>query len=244
MLMPLCTHTLPCLPQVLYCDLHGHSKMHNAFLYGCSDPGPSSSGGGDGVVQHFAQALAECDPSFSLRDCSFEIERSKESTGRVVVHRELGIEHSFTLEASFLGPSIGPLAGYHFNTRHYEALGQAMAQAMLRTFLPGSGDGPPWPIVPAEEGEARRESRRAGEENESDTGDSDDGERGDEEGDESKRARRQLGVMLVQQARAKVLVRAMAADSPGGGSVEGGGGKKKVGRRGACSQLSARRPAD
>ena len=29
--------------------------------------------------------------------------RSKESTGRIVVNRELGIRNSFTLEASFCG---------------------------------------------------------------------------------------------------------------------------------------------
>lgn len=38
----------------------------------------------------------------------FDIERSKESTGRVVVFRELGIHHSYTLEASLCGSSDPP----------------------------------------------------------------------------------------------------------------------------------------
>lgn len=69
-----------------------------------------------------------------LQDCSFDIERSKETTGRVVVCRELGIINSFTLESSFLGPSVGGRGGYHYNVRSYEQVGEAIGKAILRTF--------------------------------------------------------------------------------------------------------------
>jgi hypothetical protein len=42
--------------------------------------------------------------------------------------------NSYTFEASFLGPNVGPLAGYHFNTRSYEAMGESLAKAILHTF--------------------------------------------------------------------------------------------------------------
>ena len=38
---------------------------------------------------------------------------------------------SFTLEASFAGPSRGPLAGVHYNTAHLSRMGAAVAVALL-----------------------------------------------------------------------------------------------------------------
>ena len=38
---------------------------------------------------------------------------------------------SFTLEASFAGPSRGPLAGVHYNTAHLARMGAAVAGALL-----------------------------------------------------------------------------------------------------------------
>jgi hypothetical protein len=118
--------------QVLYVDLHNHSKAHNAFVYGCVSDGASDAALSGSGLHLFPQRLSQLDPSFCLRDCSFEVERGKHSAGRVVVHRELGIPHSYTLEASFLGPNLGPLEGCHFNTRHYEQLGEAMGRAIFR----------------------------------------------------------------------------------------------------------------
>lgn len=43
---------------------------------------------------------------FSFDFCKFHIHRCKESTGRVVMWKEMMIKNSFTLEASFAGSSI------------------------------------------------------------------------------------------------------------------------------------------
>jgi hypothetical protein len=43
---------------------------------------------------------------FSFDYCKFHIRRCKESTGRVVMWKEMLIKNSFTLEASFAGSSI------------------------------------------------------------------------------------------------------------------------------------------
>lgn len=48
--------------------------------------------------------------AFSFADCNFRVQKSKESTARVVGWRELGLLNSLTLEASFAGPSKGRLA--------------------------------------------------------------------------------------------------------------------------------------
>jgi hypothetical protein len=56
----------------------------------------------------FPKILSENYPeAFCFQECNFKVQRSKESTARVVVWRELGLANSFTLEASFAGPSEG-----------------------------------------------------------------------------------------------------------------------------------------
>ncbi len=43
---------------------------------------------------------------FAFDECKFHVHRCKESTGRVVMWKEMLIKNSFTLEASFAGSSI------------------------------------------------------------------------------------------------------------------------------------------
>ncbi|RHY33584.1 hypothetical protein DYB32_001518 [Aphanomyces invadans] len=62
---------------VLFCDIHGHSRKKNMFVY----------------VGGF----------FSFPDCTFNVPRSKLSTGRVSVWNDIRILNSFTLETSFCG---------------------------------------------------------------------------------------------------------------------------------------------
>ena len=54
-------------------------------------------------VQRFAGACGRAMNAFSLSQCVFRVQRSKESTARIVLWRELGLARSFTLEASFCG---------------------------------------------------------------------------------------------------------------------------------------------
>lgn len=54
--------------------------------------------------------------------------------GRVVACKELGVENSFTMEASFCGADHGPAAGIHFDIAALENMGRAVAQAVLRRF--------------------------------------------------------------------------------------------------------------
>jgi len=47
-------------------------------------------------------------PPFSLKSCSFVVEKSKEATARVVVWRQLGVARSYTMESTYCGADQGP----------------------------------------------------------------------------------------------------------------------------------------
>jgi hypothetical protein len=115
---------------VLYCDLHGHSRRKNAFMYGCEAPrGP----GGERTLRErvFPALLSMISASFSLKDCNFAHQRGKDSTARVVVAKELGLLNSFTLEASFCGPSGAPGEEFHFAAKTLMDLGCSICEAVL-----------------------------------------------------------------------------------------------------------------
>ncbi len=86
----------------LYIDCHGHSRKKNLFMYGCKNKNPD-----DKTMKVFPYIMSESHSSFSFDDCNFNVQKDKESTGRVVVNREYNVNNSFTLEASFFGPDIG-----------------------------------------------------------------------------------------------------------------------------------------
>jgi len=126
-----------------FCDFHGHSVKRHAFMYGCEptrDPAcrfnPQVDGAVGGAAGVFPRMLSEMCEAFSLPDCDFKVQRSKHTTGRVVVCRELAVQDSYTFEVSFLGGTAGAdLVPYHFNLRDIQALGAHFARALLR-YLP------------------------------------------------------------------------------------------------------------
>ncbi|EMP30394.1 Cytosolic carboxypeptidase 1 [Chelonia mydas] len=101
---------------LVYCDYHGHSRKKNVFMYGCSIKE---------TVWHTNVSAASCDliedlgyrtlpkilsqiaPTFSMSSCSFVVEKSKESTARVVVWREIGVQRSYTMESTLCGCDQG-----------------------------------------------------------------------------------------------------------------------------------------
>ena len=120
----------------LFIDVHGHSAKRNVFLYGCTIS--------DGRERMVPKLLSGRNQHVSFRDCKFDIERSKENTGRVVVFREFCLHHSYTLEASFCGSSDPPAPpsddasrdgqipppppmGLHYTTLDLEGVGKDLA---------------------------------------------------------------------------------------------------------------------
>jgi len=84
---------------MLYCDLHGHSRHQNIFIYGCeyraADPPQRRM-----LERVFPYMLSRNAPDmFSYKHCRFHVQKSKEGTGRVVVWN-MGIHNSYTLEVS------------------------------------------------------------------------------------------------------------------------------------------------
>ena len=61
---------------VLFCDLHGHSRKPNVFCYGCEQQRSDRRF----VEMIFPRLLWRNCPVFSFSDCSFKVQRSKEST--------------------------------------------------------------------------------------------------------------------------------------------------------------------
>eukprot|EP01137_Pigoraptor_chileana_P008707 Opistho-2@55921 len=112
-------------PPFLYCDIHGHSRKKNVFLYGC---------GGDRytVEAEFPRMLANTSPAFSIDDSSFVIKRDKESTARVVMWRQFRIPRSYTLESSFCGSDRGELAGTQFAPKNLRDVGRDFCMALIK----------------------------------------------------------------------------------------------------------------
>ncbi|XP_074638713.1 uncharacterized protein LOC141897150 isoform X3 [Acropora palmata] len=112
----------------LYCDLHGHSRKQNVFIYGCENRFDPLKRLRERV---FPVMISKNAPTqFSYEGCKFKIQKSKEGTGRIVMWN-LGIMNSFTLEATFCGSSLGKRAGNHFNTADFESMGYHLCDTLL-----------------------------------------------------------------------------------------------------------------
>ena len=68
---------------------------------------------------------------FSYSDCAFSVQKAKEGTGRVVGWKEIGIQNSYTLEASFCGSDFGKYADLHFNTNMLQEIGMHFCETII-----------------------------------------------------------------------------------------------------------------
>ncbi|XP_032917579.1 cytosolic carboxypeptidase 2 isoform X4 [Catharus ustulatus] len=113
---------------VLYCDFHGHSRKNNVFMYGCD---ASRDDTGTRLRQRvFPLMLSKNAPDkFSFSSCKFQVQKSKERTGRVCMWR-LGVSHSYTLEVAFSGSTLGGRKS-HFSMEDLESLGRLLCDTLL-----------------------------------------------------------------------------------------------------------------
>lgn len=90
---------------VLVCDMHGHTKKKNVFMYGCSvksyDPPVVRRNVMARVVPYLMSLRNKL---FSFKDSHFRMEDDRKATARVVLWESFGISHCYTMEASFYGP--------------------------------------------------------------------------------------------------------------------------------------------
>lgn len=115
---------------VMVCDMHGHTKKKNVFMYGCSVKSPEIEDKEKNLLARvIPYHMSKNSPFFSFTDSHFRIEKNKESTARVVLFQEFEIVHSYTMESSFFGPSSSDSFGesftgdMHFSEKHLESIG-------------------------------------------------------------------------------------------------------------------------
>uniref|UniRef100_G1PL51 tubulin-glutamate carboxypeptidase n=1 Tax=Myotis lucifugus TaxID=59463 RepID=G1PL51_MYOLU len=147
---------------IVFCDFHGHSQKKNVFVYGCSIKETlwqaESAMGTPAVSEDVSyrtlpRILDQLAPAFTMSSCSFLVEKSRASTARVVVWREMGVARSYTMESSYCGCNQGPyqkdtekatpefknskgektnnLEGLQFGTRELEEMGAMFCLGLL-----------------------------------------------------------------------------------------------------------------
>ena len=113
-----------------FVDIHGHSRKKGAFLYGCdvfpvTHPSDKRRNLATKAIPLLLQSIEPC---FSFGSCSFLITKDKETTARVVCHRELGILLSYTLEASFY--SSRKAASEAISYEEYRRIGENLCKSL------------------------------------------------------------------------------------------------------------------
>ncbi|XP_044837186.1 cytosolic carboxypeptidase 4 isoform X2 [Mauremys mutica] len=125
---------------LVFCDYHGHSQKKNVFLYGCSIKETLWQAGctvntavvtEDVGYRTLPKILDKVAPAFVMSSCSFLVEKSRESTARVVVWREIGVLRSYTMENTYCGCSHGLYKGLQVGTRELEEMGAKFCLGLL-----------------------------------------------------------------------------------------------------------------
>jgi len=122
---------------VLFCDFHGHSCKRGVFAYGCARKTCELEDRKKSILARMVPLLlSQRNACFSFKDCHFRMDKSKESTARVVGFKELSIVNSYTIEASFYGPKSGTdfvpaRADCHMLRSDYEEIGKDLCKVCL-----------------------------------------------------------------------------------------------------------------
>ena len=106
-------------------DFHGHSMKHNIFAYGCNHLDSPH------ICKAFPYLLSHQSDFFSFPDCNFSISSSKSRTLRVVMFKELGINNTFTVEASFCGNNFGKYKNFQLSIKMLQKFGCDFAKCLL-----------------------------------------------------------------------------------------------------------------
>ncbi|XP_065497782.1 cytosolic carboxypeptidase 4 isoform X6 [Caloenas nicobarica] len=125
---------------LVFCDYHGHSQKKNVFLYGCSIKETLWQAGcmvdtavitEDVGYRTLPKILDKVAPAFVMNSCSFLVEKSRESTARVVVWKEVGVLRSYTMESTYCGCSHGLYKGLQLGTQELEEMGSKFCLGLL-----------------------------------------------------------------------------------------------------------------
>lgn len=121
----------------IYCDIHGHSRKCNMFMYGCASKAQSQRL----KERVFPYLLHNDSLMFNYDDCNFKVQRCKEGSARVVVWRDYGVNNSYTLEMSLGGGDFGEDTAtrppFHFSMDDYISMGRLFCEGILDLYDPG-----------------------------------------------------------------------------------------------------------
>jgi len=130
------------------CDLHGHSRRKNIFMYGNNfDKMPHRT-------RVFPFIMSKLCDYFSFEYSRFSVHKSKEETARVTLWRELQIPCVYTLEASFCGADKGEIKDIHFSVAHLMLCGQRLLESLI-VYTKIVVDPKKYPAKPIEESKER-----------------------------------------------------------------------------------------
>lgn len=110
---------------ILYCDLHGHSRRKNIFMYGNNIKEKPWE------TRVFPYILSKLCDFFSFEQSRFSMNRLKDGTARIAMFKELNIPNIFTMEASFCGADRGEYKDRHFSTDYLMEAGQKLMEALI-----------------------------------------------------------------------------------------------------------------
>ena len=112
---------------VLFCDLHGHSRQQNVFMYGCNNAAARLK------FRLFPFMLSKINPNFEFLSCKFGVQPSKEGTSMIALYKLLEEQNPciFTLESTFAGLDYGEDTGYHMTTSMLQRMGRDLCRTLL-----------------------------------------------------------------------------------------------------------------
>ncbi|KAH9579208.1 hypothetical protein MS3_00009443 [Schistosoma haematobium] len=124
---------------VIYCDMHGHSRRNNIFMYGC-DPLYRHSKIFNNTKKSLHERILpyiisqQATSYFSFPNCRFTVHPSKESTSRVVFWREFEVINSFTLEATFNGSTLQNNSLMKFEVDDFMKMGELLGYSLYKFY--------------------------------------------------------------------------------------------------------------
>lgn len=108
----------------LICDMHGHTKKFNAFMYGCCSKSHEMAKN-NLLAKVVPLCLGQRNKKFSYKDSRFCIEKDRRGTARIVFFKDFAISHSYTLEASFYKAEG---QNDHFDEKDLEEIGRDLVK--------------------------------------------------------------------------------------------------------------------
>merc|ERR1712136_729164 len=102
------------------CDVHGHSRRFNVFFYGCCKlqswtfDDRSSSPDDYTTSRRLVEEVSAISELVDVSQCSWQVEKERETTARIVAWRHFNVATSSTLECSLAGSNRSSLNVLNF----------------------------------------------------------------------------------------------------------------------------------